>query len=367
MRILIGLVCFFSFALPAMAEPLETVAAPAAQAMYAEGKPPAMVIAIVRGDETYIAGFGETAPGNGVTPTGRSLVRIASLSKLFSSQVLATMAADGQVKLDDALDTFAPAGAAYTPCKGCDPIRLFHLATHTSGLPRELAASLNADRWGWLAKQKKMPVPGLRALYSNLGFDFLADALSRAGGMPYTALLADIVTGPADMRDTTAAPNAEQCGRMITGGKVIAPCADQTDIAGNGGVYSTADDMAKWIGLQVGRGESVGDPARALMQTIYLNRTDLGSAVGLDHAGQADGIGLAWIFMKGANGESDLWQKTGNIGGFMSYVVIARDAPVGVFVAVARPEKAKKGDPKFRMKLVFEAANALVRQLAAAP
>lgn len=49
--------------------------------------------------------------------------------------------------------------------------------------------------------------PGVKAAYSNLAYDLLADALSRASGKPYTSLLRDKITAPLGMRNTTLTPN----------------------------------------------------------------------------------------------------------------------------------------------------------------
>jgi D-alanyl-D-alanine-carboxypeptidase/D-alanyl-D-alanine-endopeptidase len=331
----------------------------AAEAMFAGGKPPGMVVAIVRGDEVFLAGYGETAPGSGVVPNERSLVRIASLSKLLSADVLAAMVADGEVALSDALQDHAPPDRIVPTAKSGTAMTLLNLATHTSGLGREAAGK----RWDWLEKQKKLKDPGTAAAYSNVAFDLLGDALAAAGGAPYPDLLERYTTGPLAMADTTAAPDAEQCRRMIRGGIPARPCADQSDMAGAGGVYSTAADMAAWLQFQLAAGDAATDARRAIGRKVYFRRDDLSVVDGLDHAGKAAGIALAWIELV-PDPETEvgvrLLEKTGNIGGFMSYVAIVPEAKVGVFVAMARP-----ADPGPAMKAVVKGVNALATELAA--
>lgn len=344
---------------PASAASLEETAKQAAEAMFTTGKPPALVIAVVRGNETYVAGFGETAPGNKVTPNGQSLVRLASLSKLLTADVLAAMVADGEVALDNALQDHAPPERIVPTAKGGDPISLLNLATHTSGLGREASGK----RWDWLEKQKLKVAPGTAAAYSNVAFDLLGDALAAAGGASYPDLLARTTTAPLGMRDTTASPNTEQCQRMIRGGVPARPCADQADMAGAGGVYSTAADMARWLRYQLRRDDPATEARRTVGHRIYIQRDTLAAVDGLDHAGKAAGIGLAWILLLPEDGVGvPLLEKTGNIGGFMSYVAIIPDAEVGVFVAIARP-----GDPNPAMKAIVKGVNALAQALAAAP
>jgi D-alanyl-D-alanine-carboxypeptidase/D-alanyl-D-alanine-endopeptidase len=50
---------------------------------------------LVRGREVLVQGYGETAKGNGQEPDGRSLLRLGSISKVFATELLAAMAAEG--------------------------------------------------------------------------------------------------------------------------------------------------------------------------------------------------------------------------------------------------------------------------------
>src|SRR5262245_58428641 len=82
----------------------------AAASMWLNAGRPAMVIAVVRGNDVYVEGLGETHPGSGVEPNGQSIVRIGSLSKVLAGDVLAGMVADKKVSLTAPLSQFAPAG-----------------------------------------------------------------------------------------------------------------------------------------------------------------------------------------------------------------------------------------------------------------
>ena len=100
-----------------------------------------MVLVVVRDDQAFFRGYGETAPNSHQLPTQNSLLRLCSLTKIFTTDVLTKLAADKTVRLDDTLQRYAPAGA-HVP-KHIRPITLADIATHTSGLPRELG---NAPR-----------------------------------------------------------------------------------------------------------------------------------------------------------------------------------------------------------------------------
>src|SRR5262245_30429805 len=98
---------------------------------------PGMVIGAVRNGETAVFGFGETATGSGRTPDGNTIMRIGSITKAFTGPVMATLVAQGTVKLTDRLQDRI--GWQVTlPERNGQPIRLIHLTTHTSALPRDV-------------------------------------------------------------------------------------------------------------------------------------------------------------------------------------------------------------------------------------
>src|SRR5208282_2649378 len=98
--------------------------------------------------------------GNGQKPDGRSLLRIGSVSKVFTTELLAGMAAEGQLRLTDLLQQYAVAGVG-VPRFGDRPITLLDLAAHSAGLPREIGEvppdtipftwPTKEERWSFLA------------------------------------------------------------------------------------------------------------------------------------------------------------------------------------------------------------------------
>ena len=316
----------------------------AMDALYAGSQAPGMVAAIVQGDAAAVRGFGRTGPNDPRVPDGATLVRLDSISKLFASELLAKLVAAHKLALTDQLTRFAPAGwaAAQDP-----PITLVQLATHTSGLPRVFplgvpltppsADEARAQRWAWLGRRRDARDAGNGAHYSNLGFDFLGDADAAGAGAGYDDALREWVTAPLGMADTGANPSPSACARMMAGdpGWNPPPCGDASYMAASGGLYSTGDDMARWILGQLAAG-GAPDPARQISQQIYVRRDQLAYASGIDVAGPASGIGLAWIELAPDPGHPRLIEKTGGGYGFMTYVVLDPERRIGVFLAMNR-------------------------------
>jgi serine-type D-Ala-D-Ala carboxypeptidase/endopeptidase len=338
----------------------------AVAAIAAQSQASGMVVAVVHGDQARALAFGRMDPNDARPADAKTLVRLQSVSKLFAGEMLAGLASQGMVKLGDPLQLYAPKGWRAPKPSGA-PITLLNLATHTSGLPREApvkpgqpAVTASAARWAWLAKQRRLPPPGLGALYSNVAFDLLGDALATAANTSYGAVLAATVTTPIGMADTTATPSAEQCERMMAGDphRRSFPCVDQSGEAASGGLYSTANDMALWLKAQLTPTAEPG--ARSISQSVYVRREQLASAVGLDHAGPASGIALAWIEQDASPGRARLLEKTGGGDGFLTYVAIDPVHRAAVFVGFNNVSGHRLG-------AVAEAADQLVFLLGTEP
>src|SRR5271163_5338846 len=186
------------------------------QILFLTVKTPALVLGVVRNGETSIQGFGRRVDDASEAPAADTLFRIGSITKAFTGQVLASLAADGVVGLADPLTKYVPEFIAPIS-EGGRPIRLIDLATHSAGLPREVPhasgaaddpfANITPDAFAaWLKANPLMFTPGTAISYSNFGFDLLAAALARAAHVPYPDLLDARVIRPLGLRDTLFAP-----------------------------------------------------------------------------------------------------------------------------------------------------------------
>lgn len=310
--------------------------------MFLDSGAPGMVLVVVRDDHTLVRGYGETARGNKHTPDGTSLLRLNSITKVFTTEVLVSLAAEGKLSLTDPLQRFA--GNATVPNFGTHPITLLDLATHSAALPREMgdapegtnprAWPTREDRWHWLPSYKLPWAPGTIAAYSNVGFDLLADAIAVAGGRPYPELLRSRVTAPLGMTDTGFAPTQEQCARLMTGSGLggAASCVDTSATDGSGGLYSTGNDMARWLRHNLADANGV----LALSHAVYRPRQAMPAAIGFDEAAPMAGLCLGWVEVAAHDTEPLLLVKSGGGAGFMSYMAFAPGRGVGMFVAVNR-------------------------------
>jgi D-alanyl-D-alanine-carboxypeptidase/D-alanyl-D-alanine-endopeptidase len=327
-----------------------------------------MVLVVVRDHQVFFRGYGETAPGSHQLPTQASLLRLCSLTKIFTTDVLTRLVTDKTVSLDDPLQRFAPSRAV-VPKRG-QSITLADLATHTSGLPRELG---NAPpdtphftfpdyrtRWHWLPNQRLRSVPGTAALYSNIAFDLLSDALQSAAHKQYAALLAERTLDPLHMHNTTFFPNPAQCSHLLIGASEEGPCTSTEATAGSSGLYSTAADMSIWLEYLLQTGAPAIPTQNSAAQAVYFLPSQLVREKGLDHAGQPTGIGFGWIHILPADDPSHIIEKTGGGAGFETYITINHSRRTAIFLA------ATDGAVDTHLNL-FNAANKLLLAVAGLP
>ena len=310
--------------------------------MFHDSGAPGMVLVIERGDATLMRFYGETEKDNHRLPDGTSLLRLNSITKVFTTEMVASLAAEGKLSLTDPLQRFA--GDVTVPQFGKRPITLLDLATHSAALPREMGALPEGanprawptltERWKWLPSYMLPWAPGTIAAYSNVGFDLLADAAAQAGGKSYAELLRTHVTGPLGMVDTGFSPTPEQCARLMVGSGLGGPasCVDTQPTDGSGGLYSTTDDMARWLRHNL----DDGDVVLALTHAVYRPRQSMPAAIGFDEASPMAGLALGWVAVAPDGIQPMLLVKSGGGAGFMSYVAFAPGREVGVFLAVSR-------------------------------
>ncbi|CAM8679106.1 D-alanyl-D-alanine-carboxypeptidase/endopeptidaseAmpH [Leclercia sp. M-A074-M] len=324
-----------------------------------------MALVAIDGNQRVFRSFGETRPGNNIHPQLDSVVRIASLTKLMTSEMLVKLLDQGVVKLNDPLSKYAPPGARVPTYQGA-PITLVNLATHTSALPREQPGGAahrpvfvwptRDQRWNWLSTATLKSSPGSQAAYSNLAFDLLADALGNAAGKPYAQLFEEQITRPLGMKDTTFTPSPDQCKRLMVAEKGASPCNNTLAAVGSGGVYSTPGDMMRWMQQFLSSDFYARSNQADRMQTLIYQRSQLSRVIGMDVPGRADALGLGWVYMAPKNGRPGIIQKTGGGGGFITYMAMIPQSNVGVFVVVTR-------SPLTRFVNMSDGVNQLVVEL----
>ena len=254
------------------------------------------------------SGSGPAFAGTGGLPVDARF-EIGSITKTMTAALLASLADDGVLALDDEIGRWLDAGPNGN-------ITLEQLATHTSGLPRlapnQPAGGANPYR-DFTAKRAEKGlriatrVPGGGSLYSNFGYQLLGLALERASGQRYQDLLAQRLLGPLGM--TSSGVGAAGGGTRLTGHAGGKP-ARHWDFAlpGPGAVEATIGDLARYLAACLVPPDGPLGIAIRLCQQPHV-RID----------GRLAG-GLAWIISDG------LLFHNGGTGGFSASMTIDQAA-----------------------------------------
>ena len=318
------------------------------QILFLSVKTPALVLGVVRNGQTSIQGFGRRAAETSEPPAADTLFRIGSITKAFTGQLLASLAADGVVSLADPLTKYVPEFIA-PMSEGGRPIRLIDLATHSAGLPREVPhapgppddpfVNVTHDAFvAWLKANPLLFTPGTSISYSNFGFDLLAAALAAAAHQPYPDLLDARVIRPLGLRDTTFAPSLSQAARIMQGhdfdGSPLPNAATGSVIVGSGGLYSSPADLLAWLAWHLDRFGNERAAERLIDHAAYLWRDGLNAVFGMDESGHMDAMGLGWVIMAPERDRPLILQKAGGLQGVFSYVAFAPARGIGVCAAI---------------------------------
>ena len=294
---------------------------------------PGLAVGIVDREGALQMVFGGFHREGGTVPIDADTVfEIGSISKVFTTLLLAQMEAEGLVGCDDPVQGLLPEELVLTVNE--QPITLEHLATHTSGLPRMPSNFAPADplnpyadydvdsMHAFLSTHAPARAPGGDSAYSNLGMGLLGHAIALRAGTTYDELLRDRICTPLGMSDTTCTPSGELLERVASAHDGMKPVSgwDIPAMAGAGDINSTLRDMLRFAEANLAEG---GSP---LVEALHRCH------VPLVPTGRADlRIGLGWHVQTDSDGKGVIWHN-GGTGGFAAFLGFSPDQGRAVVV-----------------------------------
>ena len=293
-----------------------------------------IVVGVIEPQGRRIVAYGAVNQGDARPLNGDTIFEIGSVTKVFTSLLLADMVQRGEVALSDPVAKFLPAEVK-VPERGGRAITLVDLSTHTSGLPRlpsnlqpKDSANPYADYtvqhlYQFLSTYQLTRDIGTQFEYSNLGGGLLGFALARRAGMDYEALVRSRITAPLGMKSTSITLSPEMKTRLAVGHDEKLTATSNWDLptlAGAGALRSSASDMLIFLAANLG---SVKSPLAPAMASMLAVRRPTGAA-------SLGEIGLGWLIVKPSS-EEIVWHN-GGTGGYRSFVGFKPKAGVGVVV-----------------------------------
>jgi CubicO group peptidase (beta-lactamase class C family) len=290
-----------------------------------------IVVGVIEPTGRRVVANGNFAQGDPHTLDGDTIFEIGSVTKVFTSLLLADMVSRNEVSLDDPAAKYLPENVTM-PERSGKSITLLHLSTHSSGLPplpgnfkpkdllNPYADYTVDDLYQFLSSYTLPRDPGSEFEYSNLGGGLLGHLLAYRAGTDYERLIGARITQPLKMPDTGITLSSSMKQRMATGhNTMLVPAAnwDLPTFAGAGALRSSVHDMLTFLEAFLGYQESPLAPAMKAMLEVRRS------------AGQMK-IGLGWLVYS-TDGREIVWHN-GATGGFRSFIGFDPKARIGVVV-----------------------------------
>ncbi len=228
---------------------------------------PGLSIGIVHDQElVWARGFGYADVERKVKTTPRTIYRIASNTKLFTSTAILQLRDGGKLRLDDPIRLHLPWFEIQNTHPDTPPITIRHLLTHTSGLPRESPYPYWTDNMFPTSEQVKEALPGQESVlptekrwkYSNLALTLAGEIVVAVSGQRYVEYIKTHILEPLNMNSTyVESPDSDNphlatgYGRRLPNGKRAAsPFTDCKGITPAANMSSTVEDLAQFAMLQ---------------------------------------------------------------------------------------------------------------------
>ena len=312
---------------------------------------PGLAVLVRRNGKTaFQRGYGSRDLRSGATINARSNFRLASCTKQFTAMAVLLLIHDGKLRLDKTLADVFPEFPAYGRS-----IALRNLLNHTSGLVayedlmdktyagkswQEIPQISDAGVLELMEKQTstKFP-PGTAWEYSNSGYCVLAKVVEKASGLGFADFLRQRIFVPLKMHDTLAYEygknqvKARAYGYTQDAGTWLETDQSLTSATlGDGGVYSSLDDLRKWNDALRRHTLLSEDAMRPALTPVAFPQDFHSSSEG----GRPIKYGFGW-FLDPYRGHARMWHP-GESTGFRSVIERFTDDDLTIIVLANRTD-----------------------------
>ncbi|MFH9349067.1 amino acid adenylation domain-containing protein [Kitasatospora sp. NPDC017646] len=273
---------------------------------------PGAQLAVRHAGRLVVVGAGERVAGSGLPVTADTVFPIASLTKPVTALLVQQLAADGRLDLDAPIGAYLPELSAASPV---GRVTARQVLSHTGGLVAAIDERVpSADRRAWVERHCDESAvthrPGTVFSYSDVGYVLAGRLVEVLTGLDWRTAVESTLLRPLGI---TAAYNGQWGGRPVAQGHVVLdrvlPVPEQsfTPIDDPAAALAAgAGDLVRLAGVHARAASGAHDRAvsgvldPAAAAAMLRDRTG-GLAVG--PFGLADGWGLGWAVYRGADGD----------------------------------------------------------------
>jgi CubicO group peptidase (beta-lactamase class C family) len=360
-------------ATPAFADPPQDIDALVKRAMQSSGVPGMAVATVEHGQVTLARGYGVRRLGSADPVDANTIFEIGSVSKAFTAAALAVLADRGQISWDDPVIDHIPGFQMYDPWVTRE-ITVLDLLVHRSGLGRGEGDLLLFPRTTLTREEAVRRLRYLRPAtsfryryaYDNVLYVAAGQLIEDVSGHPWEEFVHDNLLVPAGMRTATSSltawratsnrawPHGRRNGPIIgtgdqrpldTGAPGEYGSEPPAQVAPAGGIAASANDMARWVQIQLARGYSRRIDAALQRGQFSSNGTPVVSIPISRYPGAVAGATPQFLSYALAWEISDyrghrIVSHGGAVPGLLSLVVLIPDLDVG-FVILQNSEDAE--------------------------
>ncbi|MFS0654789.1 serine hydrolase domain-containing protein [Bacillus sp. 179-C3.3 HS] len=285
-----------------------------------------LVIGLIHDGETHVFGFGDH-PIQQRMKSEDVMFEIGSISKVFTTSMLAKMIQRKQMALDDSISLYC------SQVRPNHPIQIEQLATHTSGLPsyypirnlqllflpkvkRDRYCQYSIDELIKLLHKKKWNQPKqFLPKYSNIGMGLLGLVMGWSLNQTYEQLLKEYIVDELNLTQTFVTMTDEMKDQAIEGHRAngkVAPPIQMIDFQGAGAIRSSISDLLVFLSAHLEADDE------SPWKMTHEPRVKIGKNMSM---------GLGWVI-----DDSGLIWHNGSTVGFSSFMGFHSKTKTGVVV-----------------------------------
>ena len=205
----------------------------------------------------YSKGFGSANLEWDIPNSPATKFRLGSVTKQFTAASILLLEERGKLKVDDPVKKYLPGAPA-----AWDKITIYHLLTHTSGIPSftGFADYAKLEPFATTSEQlvsrfRDKPLdfePGEKWQYSNSGYVLLGHLIEKITGESYEKFVRENIFTPLGMKDSGYDSNSAVMPHRASGYVHVGDGFENAGFIhmsvphGAGALYSTTVDLLKW-------------------------------------------------------------------------------------------------------------------------
>jgi len=297
---------------------------------------PGMSVSIQSGDDTYFFSSGYTNFEEGIRLNETSLWELASVSKAFTALGILLLEEQGVLAMDDSVVEYLPWLSLQYQGQPVDmqSVTLNHFLHHTTGLTnRNHFLIPEGNTPDMLQKTVEMLIdaevvfqPGERYEYGTVNYNVLGLVIEIVSGQSFEDFMEEQVFQPLGLHETYAnRGRAQATGQLLQGYRstfFMTLPYDAPEFRGNtpaGYLFSSSQDIARWMGIQLGVVEDVPEIFQGLIAKSHEGNRSVAAVDELYY-------GAGWV----VNADQTFIQHEGGNPTFATNVLLFPEEQVGI-------------------------------------